>query len=427
MKQDHIKVCLASLHFYPTFTGSGTRFQFYIPGFQAKGIDFSVFTGIPETSEYSSGGGAKFGTKLPVEHLEDLQIHRVELPAKNKRRKHMTFVRSLLDYCRHPATRPDLIQSLSLSIWWLPWWFSLRRLGIPIVHTYTLVGELSPKLWKRRLQPFYWRLPFQMADCVVTSSGVARDALRKIGVTKRIEVIPNGVDLTRFKPIASTEAQQAVREQLGLDPAGEFILFVGSLIERKGVDVLVEAWGLIARKRPRAYLLLVGPTNKDMRNEMLAPDFQAGIETTIARSGAADRVIITGRVANIEAYYQAADVFVFPSRREGMGNVVLEAFGCGLATILTPFVGIPDEFGRPGEQYILVERTPETLAKATIAMLENPTRRKQLALQSRQWVEAHLDVEKSIEGYATLYRELVSFSTSNSKIAPRVSSSVIGR
>lgn len=407
MKQDRVDVCLALIHFYPTFTGAGERFQRYAPGLRVRGVDMRVFAGTPEMSGSPSANGLQTGALLPVEHIDDLPIQRVQLPQKSLRRKHMVFATSLLDYCRQPATRPDLLQSQSVSQYWLPWWYSFRHLGIPIIYTSTMVGELSPNPWKRRLQPFYRQLPVQMADCVVVSSSVARDALRDLGVTKRIEVIPNGVDLKRFQPVASPKAKIALSEQLGLDPASELILFVGTLIERKGVDVLVAAWRLIANKRPRAYLLLVGPNKKDMRRDMYSVDFQARIETTIASSGAAERVIITGRVENIETYFQAADLFVFPSRREGMPNVVLEAFGCGLPTVLTPFIGLPHEFGRPDEHYILVERTPQALAQATIALLEDHERRQELGRQSRKWVEAHLDVERSLDQYMALYRELI--------------------
>lgn len=407
MKQDRIKVCLASQRFYPTFTGSGTRFRRYGPGLRARGIDIQVFAGTPEARDGLSVGPFKSGELLPVEYLEGLPIQRVQLPHGNHYRKLKVYVSALVSYCRQPSTRPDLIQALSVSFYWLPWWASFRRLGIPFVCTKTMVGELSAKPLKRFLQRIYWRIPFALADCIVVSSGVARDALRHIGVTKRIEVIPNGVDLNRFRPVASPEEQRALREQLGLDPVGELIVFVGSLIQRKGVDVLVEAWRTIAQKRPRAYLVLVGPSKKDLRQDMYSSEFQAKIEAAIANSGAADQVIFTGRVENVEAYYQAADLFVFPSRREGMGNAVLEAFGCGLPTVLTPFVGLPDEFGRPNEQYILVERTPEALAQAITALLANPERRQRLGWQARQWVEEQMDVERSLDMYAALYRELV--------------------
>jgi glycosyltransferase involved in cell wall biosynthesis len=412
MKQDRIKVCLASQRFYPTFTGSGTRFRHYAPGLRARGIDIQVFAGTPEASDGPSVGPFKRGKLLPIEYLEGLPIQRVQLPQGSHYRKLKVYVSALAGYCWQPSTRPDLVQALSVSFYWLPWWASFRRLGIPFVCVKTMVGGLSDKPLKRFLQRIYWRIPFALADCVVVSSSVARDTWRKIGVTKRIEVIPNGVDLNRFRPVASPEEQRALREQLGLDPVGGLILFVGGLIQRKGVDVLVEAWRTIAQKHPRAYLVLVGPNKKDMRQDMYSSEFQAKIEAAITSSGAADRVIFTGKVENVEAYFQAADLFVFPSRREGMGNVVLEAFGCGLPTVLTPFIGLPDEFGRPDEQYILVEGTPEALAQATTALLANPERRQQLGCQARKWVEEQMDVERSLDMYAALYRELVDRSRS---------------
>jgi glycosyltransferase involved in cell wall biosynthesis len=277
---------------------------------------------------------------------------------------------------------------------------------IPLVYTHTLLGDLSARPWKRCLQRLYWRVPFQLMDCVVVSSGVMRDALRHLGVTTRIEVIPNGLDLNRFRPVASLTQRSALRQQLGFDPTAELILFVGPIVSRKGIEELVEAWSLLGPTRPRAKLILVGPRYDQNVPGLSHAAFQAKVEAAISRSGAGDRVIFTDAVKNPETYFQIADVFVFPSRREGMPNVVLEAFGCGLASILMPFIGLPDEFGRPGEQYVLVERTPEALATAINVLLDDPAQRCRLGHQARKWVEGQMDIEKSIDDYATLYHEL---------------------
>jgi glycosyltransferase involved in cell wall biosynthesis len=363
-----------------------------------------VFTGTPRYHEIRQFG-ARDGALLPTEYVNDLPVQRVKLPQNSQVSRQMVYVSALTNYCRQPATRPDLVQTISISLYWLPWWFSFRRLGIPLVLTHTMLGEMSSNPWKQRLQHIYRRLPFQLADRVVVSSGVARDALLETGITTHIEVIPNGVDLNRFHPVTSSSARKALREQLGLEPTGELILFVGSLLERKGVDVLLEAWKSIARKRSRAYLVLVGPDYRDRPHPH--PSFESKLKSLIADSGAEGRVVVTGRVDNVEVYFQAADIFVLPSRREGMPNVVPEAFGCGLACILTPFIGLPDEFGRPGEHYVLAERTPEALAKAILVLLDRPEHRQRLGRQSRRWVEEHMDVERSLDQYAALYRELV--------------------
>ena len=103
---------------------------------------------------------------------------------------------------------------------------------------------------------------------------------------------------------------------------------------------------------------------------------------------------------------KACDFFVFPSQREGMPNVVPEAMATGLPSILTPFKGLPEEFGRPGEEYLLVERTPEELADALGRVLDDPELAARLGAKAREWVEDNLDVEDSLDAYARLYAEL---------------------
>ncbi|MDP2480423.1 MAG: glycosyltransferase, partial [Candidatus Palauibacterales bacterium] len=85
---------------------------------------------------------------------------------------------------------------------------------------------------------------------------------------------------------------------------------------------------------------------------------------------------------------------------------VPEAFGCGLASVMTPFEGLPQEFGRPGREYVLSPRTPEDLSGSVVALLESPERRGELGASARAWVEANLGVDRSLDRYADLYREL---------------------
>jgi glycosyltransferase involved in cell wall biosynthesis len=120
---------------------------------------------------------------------------------------------------------------------------------------------------------------------------------------------------------------------------------------------------------------------------------------------------MTGEVSNVEEYLQAADIFVFPSRREGMPNVVPEAFASGTPTVLAPFVGLPEEFGRAGTHYVLANRTATDLADAIIALLASPQRREELAGEARRWVESKLDLERSLMLYASLYCEIAQRTT----------------
>jgi glycosyltransferase involved in cell wall biosynthesis len=118
------------------------------------------------------------------------------------------------------------------------------------------------------------------------------------------------------------------------------------------------------------------------------------------------RVIFTGEVSNVEAYMKASDVFVFPSKREGMGNVVAEAMAVGLPCILTPYDGLPDEFGKPGHEYLLVKPNSDALANKVIEVLENEKLKNEIGLAARKWTEEHLELDSSLDLYARFYKTL---------------------
>jgi glycosyltransferase involved in cell wall biosynthesis len=278
-------------------------------------------------------------------------------------------------------------------------------LNIPTVFTYTLAKKLSSNPVKRVLQRRYWRLPFQVVDCVVVSSSVVREIVRGFGVTGRIEIIPNGVDTHRFRPAVNSAERQKIRQALGIGEEAPIIITVGAVGPRKGTDLLLAAWVQLAPRCSQSHLVIVGP-RQDLAYPTLE-DFRRKLEALVVASGAPDRVHFVGRVENVEEYLRAADVLVFTSLREGMGNVVLEAMASGLPVITTPFLGLPDEFGQPNEHYLLVDRDPSLLSSLIQKVLREGTLRARMGLSARQWVEAGMDVEKSLDQYATLYRELV--------------------
>lgn len=400
-----LDVCLGTLVFHPQYAGPAERFKRYAPGLRELGVRLSVFSGLWDDDARSRGGAARYDWNAPVHVVDGIPIHGVPLSNGHSERSIGTHALGLARFCRGNREEVDLVQLLNLSPWSIPGLIRLRRAGIPVVFTHTMLAPPPVKLLQR-LQRRYARLPYRFLDCVVASSGVMRDALRKGGIRGRIEVIPNGVDLRRFRPLPEQE-RPALLERLGLDPDSEVILFLGGFLsERKGVDVLAAAWKLIARARPRAHLIMVGPHIDLVRAQDARRAFVRGVKESLAESGAENRVLLTGKVDNVEEYLQAADVFVFPSRREGMPNVVAEAFAAGAPTVMTPFIGLPEEFGRPGTEYLLVERTPDALATAISELLDDPGRRAELARAARQWVEDELALERSLELYATLYREL---------------------
>ncbi|HZW03119.1 MAG TPA: glycosyltransferase family 4 protein, partial [Anaerolineaceae bacterium] len=362
--QPAVGVCLGSMAFYPLYAGPALRFQRYGPGLQRRGARLRVFTQAVTPALIARDGsvavnGSGNGELPPaVETVDGMLVQRVALPGGWRREPE--YFRRLAEYCRRHRAEIDVVQLLNADFLAAPWLLAMRRLGIRLVFTHTLLSELAAGGLKRRLQTWHRRLPLELVDTVVVSSQAMRDRLLELGSRTPVQVIPNGVDLTRFQPVASPPARAAVRRRLGLDPDWTVVLAVGPVIPRKGADALVAAFVQLAAEFPAARLVLVGPRHDLARPEL--QDFHDRLEAAIATAGAQERVIFTGPVSAVDAYLQAADVLAFPSRREGMPNVVPEAMASGLPVVMTPFTGLPAEFGQPGRHYLLSDWQPETLA-----------------------------------------------------------------
>jgi len=187
------------------------------------------------------------------------------------------------------------------------------------------------------------------------------DAAAALGTPRRpVRVVPNGADATVFLPRPASEA----RARLGLPDDGPIVSFVGKLVPRKGVDTLIEAMGLLAR-RPQGAPLLVAAGIGEMR---------PALEGRAAELGIADRVRFVGKIAHDDVgwWMSAGDLFVLPSLSEGLPTVVCEAMNCGRPVVATAVDGTP-EIVRDGETGILVPPSePAALADALARILDDP-------------------------------------------------------
>jgi glycosyltransferase involved in cell wall biosynthesis len=132
------------------------------------------------------------------------------------------------------------------------------------------------------------------------------------------------------------------------------------------------------------------------------------VRERVARSDLAGRVIMTGRVENIEDYLRASDAFVFPSVFEGLGLSLIEAQACGLACVASRTGGIVDviEDGRTG---LLVTPGQVTeLAAALRALIEDDRKRSAMGAAARERAVREFDVQDSVDRYRALFRELAS-------------------
>ncbi|WP_449423417.1 glycosyltransferase family 4 protein [Rhodanobacter lindaniclasticus] len=169
----------------------------------------------------------------------------------------------------------------------------------------------------------------ERAAAVVAVSQALKDKLTALGVRAgKITVLRNGVDLDRFAPLDRV----AVRARLDL--RGPVWLTVGNLVELKGVHLVVEALAAV----PDVTLLIAGEGPEEPR-----------LRALVARLGLGARVCFLGTIKHDDLceYYNAADVMVLASSREGMPNVVLESMACGTPVVATPVGGTPELISAP--------------------------------------------------------------------------------
>lgn len=173
------------------------------------------------------------------------------------------------------------------------------------------------------------------ATIIAVSQALQRE-LSADGVPGRIVVIPHGVDDRQFNPGVVERYRQDVRHELGCAGDDTLFLFVGDL--RKGFARAIEA--LVSTPGR-----LVAVTRSDASGSMALAQ----------QLGVGDRVMVRPATPQIERFYAAADVFVFPTQYDAFGMVITEAMACGLPVITTAAAGASDLIGHGRTGFVVAD------------------------------------------------------------------------
>lgn len=225
------------------------------------------------------------------------------------------------------------------------------------------------------------------ADRLIAINRTIVDELTEAGVpAERISVIPNGVDVEN----ASARTDYATDERLT-------VVFVGRLVPNKGADVLLPAFARVLKNLD----------GKDWRLWLFgAGAEQARLTALCEQLGIDRRVKFWGRVDNVASHLEQADLFVLPSRAEGMSNALLEAMSHGLPCIASRIPGNVEVI-RDGENGILVPvDNAEALGDALLELGRDPARRRALGKQAHADVLREYEIGSVASRYLQLYRKL---------------------
>ena len=207
---------------------------------------------------------------------------------------------------------------------------------------------------------------------VAVSARVVEELVRFYGVTAdRIVVIPNGVNIERFRPEAGE--REAARREFGVPLAAPLLLFAGHEFERKGLAYVIAALPLL---EPEVRLLVVGSGDP------------APYRAMAAQTGVADRVVFAGGRSDLPRIYPAADAFVFPTYYESFALVGMEAMASGLPLFATRVGGIEDYLS-DGYNGHFIERDAADIAARLRPVLDDPDRLRRLGLGARATAERY--------------------------------------
>ncbi len=228
-------------------------------------------------------------------------------------------------------------------------------------------------------------------DAFVAIAREIHHELHAMGVPEtRIWDIANGVDVDHFTP-ASPDERMALRRTLGL-PDGRLVVFTGRLTVAKALDVLLNAWAQRDATLADARLVIVG--DGELRDDLVRQTHTLGIEGS---------VIFTGGTNDTASYLRAGDVFVLPSRTEGMPIALLEAMACSLPCVATHVGGATEviEDGKSGR--LIAPEDAGALAKALVEAFATPM----WGMYARQRVRDQYAIDAVAQRYATLYERLL--------------------
>jgi len=248
----------------------------------------------------------------------------------------------------------------------------------------------------RRTPLYYWidRRCLRHYDHVIcVSEDLYQRCLAAKVPSERCSVIQNAIDTTQYARSASIAE---AKRRLGLKPERLLLGTVGRLSDEKNFEGLIFATHRLIGEGLDVELILVGQG-----------DQYTQLETLIAGLGRQDRIRLLGYRADTIDLYQAMDVFVLSSLREGLPNVLLEAMAMEVPVVATRVAGVPGLVEHEANGLLIEPGDQEQLADSLKKMLADATLRRRFGAEGRRTVEKDYSFEARMAKVRAIYDRLL--------------------
>ncbi len=265
--------------------------------------------------------------------------------------------------------------------------FLFKMTGVPYVAT--CHGFFKPR-FSRRIFPCWGERTIAVSEAV--REHLCQDfKLKSEGVT----LVPNGIDLKKFSVLDSqTKKEKRLEFNLGTRPV---IGIIARLSDVKGQDILIRAIPKIALQIPEVKLMIVGVGKMEKE-----------LKDLVAQLKLEDQVGFYPIVNQTAAMLSLFDIFVMPSRQEGLGLSVLEAQAAGLPVVASKVGGLPSLIEDGVTGLLVPPENPELLAEAILVLLKNLDHAKQMGEKARAFVQNKFSADIMVEDTLLVYGQIVS-------------------
>ena len=358
----------------------------------------------PQLLAFAAAGYDVVGVSAPgpyVGSLEAAGLRHVAVASATRSmdpRRDLTFARDLYRLFR--SERPAIVHLHNPK----PGWFgrpAARAARVPVVVNTVHGLYASPDdPWARRAVVYgLERAAAACSDGELLQSAEDLPVLRRLRVpADRLQVLGNGIDLTRFGP-PTPAARAAVRAELGLADHEVAVGVVARLVWEKGLREVIAAATSLRRSHPTVRWLVAGPLDPEKADGLSAAD----LDRVAAESG----ITFLGERHDVERLYGAFDVYVLASYREGFPRSAMEAAASGLPLVLTDIRGCRQVVDHDVNGLLVPPGQVEPLADAVARLAGDEALRARLGDASVRKAAAEFDQQRVIDRTLATYRRLL--------------------
>ena len=222
-----------------------------------------------------------------------------------------------------------------------------------------------------------------LATCtnyVATTKEIRDGFIERGGIApEKISILPHGIDTAKY-PQSNEKIRRDLKISHGVDPNQKVLLFCARIVRDKGVDTLQDVWRILHKKFPRAVLFVVGGGLNYLLDELR--------KTSDELDGS---IKVIGEVDAPQEFYRMADVYIFPSRHEGLPTSLLEAMACGLPAVTSDIGGCEDVIDDGTNGYRVYSEDAAAFAEKIAELFNDDDRRKIFGERSARLIRQTCD------------------------------------